>query len=51
MVKFEEQSPHKVLTRRGSSMMILQSAIENAQLIKTPPIFTETVIPLAQFNG
>jgi hypothetical protein len=30
VVKFEEQSPHKVLTRKGSSMLILQSAIENA---------------------
>ena len=50
VVRFEEQSPQRVLTRRGSSMMILQNAIENAQHIKIPPMFTQTVLSMNQFN-
>lgn len=37
-VLFELQNPHKALTRRASSHLILQSAIENAKEIKDPPI-------------
>lgn len=50
VVKYEEQNPDRLVTRRGSSMLILQSAIENAQQIRTPPMFTDTVLSLAQFN-
>jgi alpha-glucan, water dikinase len=49
-VKFEEQSPTKMLTRKGSSMVILQSAIEHAQQIKVPPTFLQTVMSMDQFN-
>jgi alpha-glucan,water dikinase len=49
-VKFEEHSPHALITRRGSSMMILSSAIEAASEIKPPPIFEKPVIPLVEFT-
>lgn len=43
-VKFEEKSPNELLTRRASSNLILQSAIEGVKNIKTPPIFVDPVV-------
>ena len=49
-VKFELQSPHQPLTRKASSHLILQSAIENAKDIKQPPEISKVIIPLDEFN-
>ena len=49
-VSFELQNPHKALTRRASSHLILQNAIENAKEIKDPPLLTKPVLTLSEFE-
>jgi alpha-glucan, water dikinase len=50
-VKIEEKGLHELITRRASSNLILQSAIEGVKNIKTPPMFTDLVVPLKNFSN